>query len=193
MRLFDTYDYIAGTEGIFCDVAGITRKYRYTGNGKWQEIGLEATIKYEEHQSSAFSSSDFSIGGFVLNKSIKTLEPSLSNFFADFTSEELNNGVLIDNDGLLIGATQGEITYISLEDGDNATKLGLKLSDTKEKAIELYGIPDKGFVNDSTWTYYIYREEWSEGNLSVYIDSLNLEFCKDKVCRIWMVSYIAAY
>lgn len=192
VKLFDVYDYIAGTEGIFCDVAGLTRNYRYMGNGKWEEISLDATVKYEEYQAKVLTSKELGVGAFSLNQNIKTLDRSLYRLFEEFTTEEINSVVLVNHNGLVIGVVGGDITYLSLESGNHSTKTGLKLQDPKDRVLELYGLPDRGFVTDPVWTYYIYREETAGDKISVFIDALNLEFYGDKVCRIWMTSYIAA-
>jgi len=192
VKLFDVYDYIAGTEGFFCDVAALTKTYRYTGNGKWEEMILDSEIKYKEHQAKELTSDDLAVGEFSLNRNINTLDRSLYKLFEKFTPDETGKGVLINYEGLLIGVVGGEITYLSLESGNHSTKAGLKLDASKDRALELYGLPDRGFVADSVWTYYIRREEVTGDYVTVFIDALNLEFYGDKVCKIWMTSYVAA-
>lgn len=127
-------------------MAGLTRNYRYMGNGKWEEISLDATVKYEEYQAKVLTSRELGVGAFSLNQNIKTLDRSLYRLFEEFTTEEINSGVLVNHNGLVIGVVGGNITYLSLESGNHSTKTGLKLQDPKDRVLELYGLPDRGLL-----------------------------------------------
>lgn len=192
VKISDTYDHTEGIEGTFCDVANISQMYQYSGDGKWKEISVDGGPKYESEPVKLFTE-DLSVNNILLNSDIDSLQNKLSYKLNNFSSDELNSGVLIEVEGLLIGITNNRISYLSLEKGNLSTQKGLKLSDTRQKALETYGLPDKGFVNDEVWTYYVSKEEQTGHNLSILLDTLQIEFNGDKVCKIWMSSHVTAF
>lgn len=192
IKISDNYDQIEGTEGSYCDVANISQHYQYSGNGKWKEISLEGGPKYES-EPAVFSPENLSINNILLNSEIDSLPNNISSKLKTFSQNELSTGVLIEDNGLLIGISDNRISYLSLERGGFSTQKGLKLSDTRQKALDTYGVPDKGFLNDEVWTYYVFRKEGAGDNLLVLLDSLHIEFDGDKVSKIWMNSHVTAF
>lgn len=193
LKLSDNYNFIDSSDGTFCDVAQVTRGYQYLGQGKWQETGTTGGPKYENAPAVALLAEDLAIGNLALYGDVQTMDQSLLKHLFIYTPDELRAGVLIKGEGIQVGITQQQITYLSLEEGsDKATFKGLKLTDTREKVLSIYGLPDKGFLEDSEWTYYVVREEQSKGNLSVSVDTLNLEFDGEKVSRIWLSAFVTA-
>lgn len=195
LKLADNYNFIDDTDGVFCDVAQTTLKYKYTGQGNWEEISIKGGPKYDdEHHAGAVTEEDLNIGGLRLYESAENLDKALKDELSLFTPEELNEGVLLNRAGMQLGITGDAITYLSLEGKSDTTASGaLKISASREMALSLYGLPDKGFLEDRAWTYYIVSEQNTNGYLSVFIDTLNIEFDGDKVNRIWMSSYVSAY
>ena len=195
LKLADGYNFIDDTGGFFCDVAQVTLKYKYMGKGNWEEISIKGGPKYdEEHHAEAVAKEELNIGGLKLYESVGNLDKAITEELSLFTPEELNEGVLLNRDGMQLGITGDTVTYLSLEGkSDTAASGALKISDPREMALSLYGLPDKGFPEDRAWTYYIVSEKNTNGYLSVFIDTLNIEFDGDKVNRIWMSSYVSAY
>ncbi len=194
LKLSDNYNFIDNIEGIYCDVAQITVEYQYLGHGKWKENKTTSGSKYDNSQVTELVAQDLSVGDITLYDQMESIDKALLDRLSAFTPDELDAGVLLEEEGLRIGITQDKITFLSLEEGSNDTTLkGLKLSDTREKALSLYGIPDKGFIEDDAWTYFVLREEESGSEISSLIDTMNLEFEDDKVSRIWISAYVTAY
>jgi len=195
LKLSDNYNFIDGSYGTYCDVAQVIQEFKYEGSGKWQEISVEDQPKYEGVQDSNVTIGDLSIDKFTLNDNTDKLDPPIKKELESYTSDELNAGVLIKKDGLLIGITKDRITYLSYDANSGlSTKKGISIGDSRQKVIETYGLPDGGFTEDRLWTYYIVRHEAAEDDLSSdLIDTLNLEFTGDEVSRIWMSTHVGDY
>lgn len=193
IKLSDNYNFMESSDGIYSDVAQATQSFNYKGQGQWEKAAAEGGIKYENAPEAAPMFSDLSIAGLTLYDACDTLDVSLLDL-SDYTPDELYAGVLIQKDGLRVGISQNFISFLSLEKGSRGSTLkGLKLSDTREQALSLYGLPDEGFIKDDVWTYYVLEESSSEGEPTLFFNTLNLEFDEDKVCRIWISSYVTAY
>lgn len=191
LMLFDDCNFIGSTDGIFCDVAKVTQEYQYLGQGKWQEQKVDGGPKYENAKDGTIVHKDLSIGGLTLYDNYKAINKLITTDLSSYTPTELSEGVILKDDGLCFGITQGQITYLSLEEkSEKSTSKGLKLLDTREKVVSLYGLPDKGFMEDSIWTYYVVSEEKSENDPPVFVNTLNIEFDNEKVCRIWISAYV---
>ena len=135
-----------------------------------------------------------SINNILLNSEIDSLLNNISSKLKTFSQNELSTGVLIEDNGLLIGISDNRISYLSLERGGFSTQKGLKLSDTRQKALDTYGVPDKGFLNDESGLLLCLQERRGAGdNLLVLLDSLHIEFDGDKVSKIWMNSHVTAF
>ncbi len=194
LKLADNYNFMDNYDGTYSDVAQVTVEYEYLGQGMWQETKTTGGPKYKNSSETQLLAQDLSAGGLALFDKLEIVEKALPGKLSRFTPDELASGILLEEKGLRVGITHDQITYLSLEKGsDKATFKGLKLSDTREKALSLYGMPDKGFMEDSAWTYYVIREERSENGTSFFIDTLNIEFDGDKVSRIWISAYVTAY
>jgi hypothetical protein len=70
------------------------------------------------------------------------------------------------------------------------TKRGLQVGDSKMKALELYGIPDWGFVNKDKWIYYFYR---NEDEKVICEDSFIITFNNDMVSEIELEAFIVPH
>lgn len=195
LKLADNYNFIDGSYGTYCDVAQIVDEYRYEGAGKWKEISTDGGPRYGTGKPSDVTSGDLSIDKYALGEDTKSLDEAIKSELAVFTPDELNAGVLIKKDGLLVGITNDRITYLSVEDNPVfATGKGLKTGDDRQKVVDTYGLPDCGFNEDRLWTYYIVKKEPAENYLSsCLVETLNLEFTGDEVSRIWMSTYVADY
>ncbi len=193
VRLTSSYNFIDSTDGTYCDVAQVTQKYKYLGRGEWQEESIDGSAKYEGSSPDIdISLADLSMAGLTLYDDYQITKGLLD--ISSFNSLELSEGVIAEKDGLCVGITRKKVSYLSVETGSQkATSKGLKPGDAREKALSLYGIPDKGYVEDSHWTYYVLSEEKSEYNSSVLVNTLNIEFEDEKVCRIWISAYVTAY
>jgi len=192
VKLSDNYNFMEGSEGIYCDVARVVETYVYEGQGQWQKEKTEGGPKYQEGVKTAPTLEDLSIAGFKLYDSYETIAPAFADL-SQYSDEELYAGVLIEKEGVRVGISQNMISYLSLEEGAvEATAKGLKLLDSREMVISQYGLPDQGFLDDATWTYYVIGDN-SDDNPALFFNTLNLEFDGDKVCRIWISSYVTAY
>lgn len=192
--LSKNYNFIDNTEGTYCDVAQATVEYQYLGQGKWQEQSISGGAKYENLQAVLVSTEDLSIDGVKIYDSYDNLDERQISLLSDYTAQELEEGVVFNTDGLSIGITWGRVTYLSLDEGNSkSTSKGLNLTDTREKVLSLYGLPDKGFMDDSVWTYYVVSEEKVDTEVSVLVSTLNIEFDGENLCRIWMSSYVTAF
>lgn len=192
VKLSDGYNFMEGSDGIFCDVAQVVESYEYLGQGQWQKATTEENLKYQDELKIAPVFEDLSIAGLKLYDSYETLNPAFADLSL-YTPDELNMGILIENEGVRVGISQNFISYLSLEEGAReATSKGLKLSDSREKALSLYGLPHQGYLDDDVWTYYVINDS-GEYDAALFCNTLNLEFHEDKVCRIWISSYVTAY
>ncbi|HPD00218.1 MAG TPA: hypothetical protein PLA01_02585 [Acetivibrio sp.] len=83
------------------------------------------------------------------------------------------------------------ITQIEVNTRGHKTPRGLEVGDSKEKAKELYGLPDIGFYEDDEWKYLFYRD-WSEDDsLNVLSDDyFQIAFEDNKVKSMVLSAYI---
>ncbi len=191
VKLSDNYNFMESSDGLYCDVAQVVETYDYLGQGKWQKSATQGGSKYQDGIQTAPVFEDLSIAGLKLYDSYETLGSLVD--ISLYTPEELYAGILIQKEGLRVGISQNFISYLSLEEGAReATYKGLKLSDSRETALSLYGLPDQGFLDDEVWTYYVIDSSGME-DPTLFFNTLNLEFDGDKVCRIWISSYVTAY
>ena len=183
-----------GTE-TYLDVAQVINEYQYLGGGKWEFLSTKGGPKYnKENMLGGLTSNDFTVGSVKLLAPIADVASSIGLDLSKYNEDDLLSGVLYKTGSVCIGITNKAISYISLENNsDGKTLRGLKTGDSKQQALDLYGLPDKGYFEDSIWTYYFLREEnMGEGGYFL-ADNLNIEFDGDIVSKIWMSIYIPTY
>lgn len=191
---YESDAYEGGTQTYF-DIAQLVNEYQYLGDGKWQFISLKSGPKYDSlDMHSCLDFSDFTVNGVNLLMPVEEAVSYIDIDMAKYSESDLMYGALIKINGVCYGITDNMVSYISLEKSSEiATRRGLKTGDTRQQALDLYGLPDKGYFEDSMWTYYYLREESEEEGGFSMADTLNIEFAGDRVSRIWMSVYISAY
>ena len=191
IKLYDMED----DAGTCFDVAEIVREYQYSGGGKWQYLSAKGGPKYDKNSlPSGVNANDFRIDDIRLLSSAAEAAGKIGLDLSSYSEYDLLAGIICRYGGICVGITNDSVSYVSLEkDGGIETPRGLKILDTKQQALELYGLPDKGYYEDSVWTYYLLRTEETPNGVSRMADSFNIEFDGDLVKKIWMSEYISVY
>lgn len=179
----------------YFDVAQIVREYQYSGSGKWQLLSTTGGPKYDKNSlPQGVNANDFSIGNIALLSPVGEAAPEIGMDLGQYNDYDLQSGILCKNGGICIGITNNIVSYISLErDGEIETPRGLRIFDTKQQALDLYGLPDKGYYEDSVWTYYRLRTKYTADGIYHMADTFNIEFERDFVKKIWMSEYVSVY
>lgn len=190
MKIYDDSGLVEGAQGIYADIAQILHEYTYVGEGKWELVSTKGGPKYDaKNFKDAVSSADMRLGQIGLNEKASTIAE-----LPAYTENDLISGVLFKKDDICVGITDQVVSYLSLEkNSTRQTSRGLKVTDTKDQALSLYGLPDKGYYEDSIWTYYCFREQQIEETAYLLADSFNIEFEGDKVSKIWLSTYLSSY
>jgi hypothetical protein len=181
--------------GAYMDVAQVLYEYQYHGGGKWELLSTKGGPKYDRsNMKSGIIQADFTIEDISLLMPVDKLIEKSSLDLSQYTEYDLMSGLLIKHDGLSLGIASSMVSYLSLDSSSPLeTFRGLKIGDTRQQARALYGLPDKGFYEDSVWTFYYIREENKEDSSYQVIDSFNIEFDGDSVSKIWMAMYVSVY
>ncbi|HOP72119.1 MAG TPA: hypothetical protein PLO77_02575 [Thermoclostridium caenicola] len=179
----------------YIDVAQVVREYQYSGGGKWQHLSTTGGPKYGKNAlPQGVNANDFRIGEITLLSPIRETASKIGMNLEQYSDYDLLAGVLYRQGGICVGVTNETVSYISLEkDGEIETTRGLKIFQSKQQALDLYGLPDKGYYEDSVWTYYRLRDERTPDGIYRMADSFNIEFDGDFVKKIWMSEYISVY
>ena len=179
----------------YFDVAQVVREYQYSGGGKWQHLSTKGGPKYEKNSlTSGLNANDFRIGKIKLLSPVREAAGEIGLDLEQYTDYDFLVGVLYRDGGVCVGITNEIISYISLEkDGEIETPRGLKIFHSKQQAMDLYGLPDRGYYEDSVWTYYLLRNGETEFGEYRVADTFNIEFEGDFVKKIWMSEYISVY
>lgn len=175
-------EYISGdTEGIYVDIAKVLVNYGM----------INVVIKYTPSEMpKVLKDNEMGIG-----------KAHLFDLFNDFLRNVGKNPSQYSNsdfgefnvDGLKIFVSMGRISEIRTETDQFSTTRGLKISDSKEKAVELYGLPDSGYYEDEDWVYYLKRNWNGEGDYYISSDdSFNLRFKNGKLEWMYFSGYIPA-
>lgn len=177
------------------DVAQVVREYQYSGGGKWQYLSTKGGPKYDKNSlTSGVRADDFRIGNIKLLSPAREAAGEIGLDLGKYSEYDLLAGILHRDGGICIGITNDVVSYISLEkDGAIETSRGLKIFNTRQHALDLYGLPDKGYYEDSVWTYYLLRSEETPYGVYHMADSFCIEFEGDFVKKIWMSEYISVY
>jgi len=177
------------------DIAQVAREYQYSGGGKWQHLSTKGGPKYDRNSlPSGLNAGDFRIGKITLLSPASEVAGEIGLDLDKYTEYDLLAGVLYRDGGISVGITNGIISYISLDkDGDIETPRGLKIFNSKQQALDLYGLPDQGYYEDPVWTYYHLRAEKTDYGVYYVADTFNIEFEGDTVKKIWMSEYISIY
>jgi hypothetical protein len=105
-------------------------------------------------------------------------------------------GISCNINNLDINVNNYRICGIRAITPQNVTNQGIKVGDASKRVLEVYGIPNKRAINDSEWTYYLYRsnstEEWDNcGYIPLCDDYMTISFREDgTVKEIFMSAYI---
>ena len=179
----------------YFDIAQIINEYQYLGGGKWEFLSTKGGPKYDSNSLNVeLSANDFTIGEIRMLALAKEIASDINLDLTQYTDEDLMAGVLYKSEGVCVGIMNDRISYISLEKNSDAETIrGLNIQDAKQQALSLYGLPDKGYFEDSVWTYYYMREENMEEGSYTSADTLNIEFDSDRVSKIWMSMYLPVY
>jgi hypothetical protein len=194
LKLFEDPSMMADM-GAYMDVAQVLYEYQYQGAGKWELLSIKGGPKYDRsNMKSGIIQADFTIGDIGLLMPVESLLENSSLDLSQYDEYDLMSGVLVKHDGMSLGITSSMVSYLSLDSSSPLeTFRGLKIGDTRQQARSLYGLPDKGFYEDSVWTFYYIREENKEDSSYQVIDSFNIEFDGDSVSKIWMAMYVSVY
>ncbi len=76
-------------------------------------------------------------------------------------------------DGVFIQGFEGQISKLRVISDSHATPRGLRVGDTWETLLSLYGEPDKGFREDKSLIYYLSESRDKPGYL--YTPRMNIE------------------
>lgn len=177
------------------DVAQVIDEYQYSGGGKWQYLSTKGGPKYDKNAlPKGVNAGDFNVRKIALLSPVRKVAAEIGMDLGQYSDYDLLAGVLYRDGGICIGITNESISYISLEkDRDIETARGLKIFDTKQQALDLYGLPDRGYYEDPIWTYYLLRDEGTIDGYYRLADTFNIEFDGDFVKKIWMAEYISVY
>lgn len=177
------------------DVAQVVREYQYAGGGKWQHLSITGGPKYGKNSlAQGLHANDFRVGDVALLSPIRVVAPKIGMNLDQYSEYDLLAGILYRQGGICVGVTNELVSYISLEkDGEVETSRGLRIFHSKQQAMDLYGLPDRGYYEDSVWTYYRLRDERTADGIYRMADTFNIEFDGDSVRKIWMSEYISIY
>lgn len=183
-------EYISGDiEGLYVDVAKILVSFK--SQKEWASRKINVKIKYTPvGMPKMLNYKEMGIGKAQLfdlfGNYLKTIEKDLSQYPNSDISD-------FNVDGLEIFVSMGRICSVSTGIDQYSTSRGLKVTDSKERALELYGLPDVGYYEDDDWGYYLNRN-WND-EVDYYIssgDSFTLKFKNGKVEWMSFSAYIPA-
>ncbi len=193
----------AGIPGAYWDIASFEEDYLYKGNGLWHLNGNEGEPKYADSDvareaalinSGALKQKDFGISGLYLRDTAEALTTLEGFSAAAYTQSQLLQGLLYKKDGLTLGITNGRCSYLSLEPGSRLeTERSLKIGDDRNKAKELYGLPQLGFFSDREWIYYGLSSYSDGADANISLNTLHIEFQGAIVSKIWLSAYEPVY
>lgn len=177
----------------YSEVAQIVESFRYD-NGAW----LKADEKIKNRYSNSLNTDiklnyawEMGFGDVVLANGIHSF---INKGLVDKRDDPISLECTINN--LEVSVNNYRICRIRAKSPSNVTNQGIKVGDSAQKVIEVYGIPDKRMRNDTEWTYYLYRftdvEEWDKaGYILLCDDYMTFRFNENgAVEEICMSAYI---
>lgn len=185
---------VAGIDdsGRFCDVGAIDQEYRYMGGGQWKLLSTSGSAKYDGTEAvDPISRDDLAIDGTWLATPLYDFMDQFDLDESDYADIDLDSGVTLNANGLLVDVRSASIAGLTLEPGcAMETARGLKTGDARERALALYGLPDKGYYEDDVWIWWYFRD-W-EGTTDAMLpdDAFWIEFSGSEVRHAGMTATI---
>jgi hypothetical protein len=158
-------EYISGDiEDRYIDIAKIY--IYYENNNKNQIKDIEIIPKYnfseEEHQQE-YELDEAYIAEACLFDTIDGLGEEAKKYSDEIMCD-------FEYKGMKIEIMNYRISTISVANDDVLTPRGLKVGDSKERARELYGLPDVGYFENDTWIYLFFRDWLDDGESTILSD-----------------------
>lgn len=178
--------------GRFTDVGSIDQEYRYMGKGEWKLLNTSGSAKYTTGgEAEPIARNDLQISETWLLAPLYDFMEQFNLTGDEYSSLDLAAGVTVNVDGLLVDVRNETIAGLTLEpDCTLETTRGLKPGDSRERALALYGLPDKGYYEEDVWVWWYFRD-WESDPLSVQPDdSFWVEFSGDRVHHVGMTGSI---
>ncbi|MGE5473840.1 MAG: hypothetical protein ACM3UU_06430 [Ignavibacteriales bacterium] len=184
-------EYISGDKsGIYIDIAKINITLQFK-DSKWVLTDSKVIPKYT-------STSDKSPKNFTMDEarfsnvylfdvftnSLKGLGKNTLKYKDDISGD-------YNIDDLQIEVSNYRVCGLTVKTDKYKTSRSLKVGDSKERALELYGLPDSGYYEDSEWVYYFYRN-WSgdEKDDILNDDYFKITYTDSKVSELNLAAYI---